>query len=755
MLNGRQIEKENREAAAHAPIDLAHEPALTVGPLTLNPSGLRVEHQDGRTQPVQPRVMQALIALARCPGTILSREDLNRLCWNHVHVSEDAINRVLSRLRRLSEGIADSIFRIETIPRVGHRLVLAHGVPTARTLKRRQIVVMSLAALAALFLLAVVGWRYLDSKGNRSAAIASIAIMPFKNLSNSRDYLAEGLGQEIATRLAQETELKVAGERSSSLFPQADPKLAGRSLGVAYVLEGSVRRSAEEVRVDVALVDTKTGMQVWARGFHGQPDDIFAIQDEVGRAVADRLGQRLAPSSRASRQKTTAQVYALYLTAKSLLRAREAAKNEAAFELLRQATALDPQFAPAWARLAQAVRLKRYDDQGELVVRATGPGKELELIRHALRLQPDLPEAHAIYGMIRDFDKASIPHLRQAANQERYNAENWYWLCLALDKQLDYPGALIAARRMYESDPLWTYDDWASDLTWQMGLHDEATLIVRQFAAHPVPFEREIRESQLAGYKADYSNAYVHAARAFRIANASNRDRVRTQRAWILLRLGLVDEARAANELPDLFTSMASGSVPDGGRLEALFSDKRTFWMADETPKMAARLWVESGRGSELLKFYDAVYASPQQFAETLPNGGPDFLYYAPLVARALSENHRDREGKTLLFLARRTCAGAIRRGSVPARIEARCAYVESASGNGSTAIARLQKLVANGWAPDSVSARLSLLKEPALVGIRHDPRLAHLQVLIDQRLDREREETLAELKRRADFIPA
>ncbi len=104
-------------------IDLAHEEPFRLGRLTVRPQLRQIVRDDGAEEVVEPRVMQVLVALARADGAILSRDDLTRCCWEGRVVGEDAINRVISRLRRVAEGIGGSDFRIETITKVGYRLV--------------------------------------------------------------------------------------------------------------------------------------------------------------------------------------------------------------------------------------------------------------------------------------------------------------------------------------------------------------------------------------------------------------------------------------------------------------------------------------------------------------------------------------------------------------------------------------------------------------------------------------------------------
>jgi len=111
-----------------APVRLAHEPSFSLGPLIVEPALRRIAHADGREEIVEPRMMQVLVALFRARGGIISRDDLIERCWAGRIVGEDAINRVISRLRRVAETLGEGVFRVVTVTKVGYRLVLEEGV---------------------------------------------------------------------------------------------------------------------------------------------------------------------------------------------------------------------------------------------------------------------------------------------------------------------------------------------------------------------------------------------------------------------------------------------------------------------------------------------------------------------------------------------------------------------------------------------------------------------------------------------------
>jgi TolB-like protein len=235
----------------------------------------------------------------------------------------------------------------------------------------------------------------------------SIAVLPFENISANKDdaYFADGVQDEILNNLAKITQLKVIC-RTSVMQYRADAKRDLRqiaiALRVANVLEGTVRRDGNHVRVSTELVDARDGTTIWADSYDRELIDIFAIQSEIAQKVASRLSARLSPEERKDiEQKPTdnMEAYDLYLQAKQLLEANywawtQRRGNEIylkALSLLREATQKDQKFALAYCLVAKAHGVLYADGTDHTPERrALGDAA----VNEALRLRPDLPEAH-------------------------------------------------------------------------------------------------------------------------------------------------------------------------------------------------------------------------------------------------------------------------------------------------------------------------------------------------------------------------
>jgi TolB-like protein len=275
----------------------------------------------------------------------------------------------------------------------------------------------------------------------------SIAVLPFESLSENKSdsYFADGVQDEILANVARVSLLKVIS-RTSVMQYRADVKRDIRqianALGVANILEGTVRRAANRVRITMELVDARTDQMIWSESYDRDLTDIFAIQSEIAQTVVAKLSARLSPEEKQDIQKQPTEnleAYDLYLRAKasntnSTLREDfgENGRNILdAIALLEQATRLDPTFALAYCEIADA------DD----MLYATGfdatPNRRMHgdaAVNEALRLNPNLPEAHLaaaghLYDCYRDYEKArahlaiaerSLPNSTQAIRLAGY-----------------------------------------------------------------------------------------------------------------------------------------------------------------------------------------------------------------------------------------------------------------------------------------------------------------------------------------------
>ena len=350
------------------PVRLAAEPDFTLGDLAIHPS-VREVVRGGERHQVEPRVMQVLVALARANGAVVSRDELISRCWDGRVVGEAAINRCIFKLRELADaGAGRASFHIETIARVGYRLEAidraGHPLPpVAAHAPAQKRVPYALALVVAAVVLVGAGWLMLrkpTAAPVAPAAETSIAVLPFKNLSSEPDaaYFAAGIQDEILTRLAKIGSLKVISRTSAEQVASRPVTLKemARALGVANIVEGSVQRSGDTVRVNVQLIRVDTDQHLWADDYDRKLDDVLTVENDIAGAIATALAGKITPSESAAiamQPTLDHRAYDLYLRGLVLQRQADVAADIEAVGALEQAVAIDPSFAVAWALLAR------------------------------------------------------------------------------------------------------------------------------------------------------------------------------------------------------------------------------------------------------------------------------------------------------------------------------------------------------------------------------------------------------------------
>ena len=293
--------------------------------------------------------------------------------------------------------------------------------PEARSRRRRAVLA---AATATLAIAAIATWLY--QRTRPFAPIErSIAVLPFENLSSEKEnaYLAEGLQDEILTRLSKIADLKVISRTSTQRYksaPENLPEIA-KQLGVAHVLEGSVQKSADAVRVNVQLIKAATDSHLWSDTFDRKLTDIFSVESDVAKAIADQLQAKLTGQEQeviAAKPTNNPEAYDAYLRglAYTLKTAFTPENSLGAQKYVKEAVRLDPTFALAWALLS-------YVDASGYLTQSLQPTVALreearEAADTALRLQPNLGEAilakgFYYYACLKDYDTA-LKYLEQA-----------------------------------------------------------------------------------------------------------------------------------------------------------------------------------------------------------------------------------------------------------------------------------------------------------------------------------------------------
>ncbi len=328
--------------------------------------------KQGRKIPLQAQPFQLLALLIERAGEVVTREEACRALWG-ADTFVDYDHGLAVAIKKIREAVGDSAENprfVETLPKRGYRFIS----PVER-------------AAAAI--------------PRRHSSQPSIAVLPFANIGANKEneYFGDGLAEEIINALAQTRGLMVAGRTSSFFFRGKDVELCeiGNRLNVQHVLEGSVRREGNHVRVTAQLIKVADGFHVWSARYDREMTDLFALQDEITTAIAEALRIRLSPHADAARRHVpNLSAYEAYLKARDQLLVRPT-RGSAALgkELLERAIQLDPEFA-----LPHSLLGLYYTGEA-----SWGGLRGLEAIQSAraaeeiaLRIDPSLPEAHGMMG---------------------------------------------------------------------------------------------------------------------------------------------------------------------------------------------------------------------------------------------------------------------------------------------------------------------------------------------------------------------
>jgi len=408
-------------------------------------------------------------------------------------VSMDVERQIRNTLGARCEKLGPTELKNISIPMDLFRIILPWEKPgpvvgqseTASTPASRKFLA---TAIALFFLLMIaVGWWWSDRARRTSISLAlttapsvaaaipakSIAVLPFDNLSRDPDnaYFVEGIQDEILTRLSKIADLKVISRTSAQKYKSAPESLrdVARQLGVANILEGSVQKSNGQVRVNVKLINALTDTHLWADTYDRHLADIFAVQSEIAKSIADALHAKLTGSEQSSIARvptTNPEAYELYLKGRFFWNRRSGPDLREAIDYFNQAIAKDPGYALAYAGLADSyLLLANYG--GSSTAEVIPPARTV--VTKALELDDSLAEAHASRGLLETFElhlQHAITEYQRAIKLKPNYATAHHWLGLGHSSLGHFDQAIAHLKRALELDPLsliinadfsWTY----------------------------------------------------------------------------------------------------------------------------------------------------------------------------------------------------------------------------------------------------------------------------------------------------------
>lgn len=471
-------------------------PLFKFSDFTVNPRA-RTIHKHGVRLKLHGQPFEILLLLLEGPGEVVTREELQAKLWpaDTFVDFEHGVNTAIKKLRRtLGDSAGEQRF-IETVPRVGYRFIASVNVveppastaisapqiisensgganaPVHPTRRNRALRLWPIFAAISIVLI-VTGAYLLRSRSLRSpqppTGHVMLAVLPFENLTGdaSQDYFSDGLTEEMIAQLGElnPQRLGVIG-RASVMHYRDNPKSLQRianDLGIQYVLEGSVRRDSEKVRIAAQLIRISDQKTVWSREYDRELTSLLALQQEIAQEIADEIqltlgdGQKpIAPPGGLATSPTSYDAYDLYLKGRYFLNKRNAPGFQQAIGYFQQAIAKDPRYALAYAGLADSYALTssyNLDPRGNL------PPKAHAAALRALQIDENLAEAHTALALIAenydwDWQTAGKEFRRAIELNPNYpTAHHWYAEYLAWQGRFDE--ALAESERARQLDPL-------------------------------------------------------------------------------------------------------------------------------------------------------------------------------------------------------------------------------------------------------------------------------------------------------------
>jgi adenylate cyclase len=353
--------------------------------------------REGRPIPLPGKAFDTLRILVERHGTLVSKRDLMNTVWPETTVEENNLDRNISTVRKALGEKATGRQYIETVPRVGYRFVARISAPPAEDVSDSSL---------------------------PTHDISAIAVLPFADMSPARDqdYLCEGLAEELINALTYIDGLRVAARTASFQFrgTSTDVRSVGQKLGVGTLLEGSVRKAGNRLRVTVQLIEVATGFHRWSRRFDRTLKDVFAIQDEIAESVATSLrGGVLSRHEKHGllRPHTGAAAYEYYLRGRQYLPRLTQPDLQKSGEMFEHAIELDAGYSPALAGLAMvhATLYEWFGAREEDLIRAERASQK------ALQLAPGLAEVHVAGGFTLSLYKRYDEAVREFEDAIRIN----------------------------------------------------------------------------------------------------------------------------------------------------------------------------------------------------------------------------------------------------------------------------------------------------------------------------------------------
>ncbi|WP_455367013.1 winged helix-turn-helix domain-containing protein [Kaarinaea lacus] len=456
--------------------------------------------RDNDTLRLEPKVMDVLVYFASRPGEVITREELERDVWRGALVGYDAVTATVIKLRKALGDSARQPHIIATIPKKGYQLIAPVTFVDNTTIKNTTTINSAIESTptsegadisqstatpldsgktsqsnfkpamigaAILALVIIVAWLGVSQQQSQpSVDIPSLVVLPIENLgaNDEHDVFVDGITEDIITDLSRLSNLMVFASNTSFKYKgrQVAAQELRDELNVDFMLKGSARRHGDEIRINMQLVNTETGFNVWAERFDRKLEEVFAVQDEVASSLVTALAIKLSADEKSrltQRATNNLQAYEYFLEGQRLSKEYSRQANDQAMEAYKKAIASDPAYGRAYGALAYSLSLAYRrgwtDTPNETLDRA------VSLAEQGVQLDSSIPQTWwslgYVYRMAKEFEKAE-----QAASEAIRVAPNYadgYGLLALIHNSLGSADrALEYATRGMQLNPYYTWD---------------------------------------------------------------------------------------------------------------------------------------------------------------------------------------------------------------------------------------------------------------------------------------------------------
>jgi TolB-like protein len=562
----------------------------------------------------------------------------------------------------------------------------------------------------------------------------SIAVLPFVNMSSDaeQEFFSDGITEEILNALASVQELKVAGRTSSFAFKgqSDDLRKIGDALGVENILEGSVRKSGTTVRITAQLVQVEDGFHLWSATYDRELTDVFAIQDEIANEILKQLRSKLLADDVviATAQRTSPEVYELYLQAKQRIYTRNRQEIESAVDELDEAIQLDQQYAPTFAQRGIATMLLS-DQQYGTIPDDEANRRAKRYIDQSLKLDPGLAEAWAGLGLYSTNGahdtEASIDALVKALsiNPNMIDASNW--LQIALSDAGDVTGAMKILEELVERDPLY---------------RPAFSNAIQMFNNFGQPEKAEALLERIA--RIDPDNPMLVAAKAVNYLYSGRSGeglQLMEQRRELgnmsgvdqfFLSVGLMDTGQFERATSEGSPFAQPSALYATGRVDEAFTLARDQAIAGN-PGNLFDLLVRARRFEELVDYVEERWPSLSTFASEYPGNQNGYELMADLALAYSHSGDMSRFDEAMRFVDQRVSRLA-EQGINNYVFSGNRAVYYALQGDIDAAFEHLQSAVEAGW----VIVGDPVAIEPALAALEDDPRFTGIEATMLARVN-------------------